>query len=157
MKILRLCKDMFNMMPSTDETGAPSIKALFIDRWQDLVKNQGRTHRDVFSFYCQFLGGRGYNEFLDYSLFAIKLNHLYNKHSTPSVDNKWRRMEEAITNLLADDRHDMYQNVPYELEDVAETFDDPEKFYEDVLWAMIACINTEGTGDIAHRFVIEEE
>ena len=115
-----------------------------------------RDDRGFFRFCSQWLGGRGYNEFLDYSLFAIKLNHIYHEHDHPGIDNEWERMEEAITNLLADDRHDMYQNIPYELDDVAATLKDPAKFWSDVVDAMIECINVHGTGDVAHKFIIEE-
>lgn len=156
MRVLQLCKDLFDKTPDGD-----SVKELFQEmrEWDHAPWQKGATYMDkrFFELCSQYLGGRSYNKFLDYSLFAIKLNKIYNDHSSPGVDNKWERMEDAITNLLADDRHDMYQNVPYELEDVAETLgDNQEGFWADVVDAMIDCINVEGTGDVAHNFYIEE-
>jgi hypothetical protein len=156
MRVLQLCKDLFDKTPDGD-----SVKELFQEmrEWDHAPWQKGATYMDkrFFGLCSQYLGGRSYNKFLDYSLLAIKLNHIYNKYWTPGVDNKWESMRSAILNLLADDRHDMYQNIPYELEEVAETLGDKQgEFWSDVVDAMIECINVEGTGDIAHTFEIEE-
>ncbi len=158
MEILRLCKDLFGETPK----GA-SIREFF-----QQMRKKYDSNRSFFMTCSQYLGGRSYNEFFDYSLFAIKLNHIHKKWCTSFrrddgkwsqwVDGSWEEMSKAILNLLADDRHDMWQNVPSELNNVAILLDAELQlfFWTDVVDAMIECINVRGTGDISVGFVIKE-
>jgi hypothetical protein len=122
-------------------------------------KGEDNTDRGFFMLCCNYLGGRGYNEFLDYSLFAIKLNQIFNDTNLYS-SGYGDRMREAISNLLHDDRHDMYQNIPCELDDYVKGFKKPEyvaKFWASVVDAMIDCINVAGTEDVSVNFTIRED
>lgn len=151
MKILRMCKDIF------DQTlNGTSIKEFF----QEMRKAESNSDREFFMLCIGYLGGRGYNEFLDYSLFAIKLNVIFNKYHL--YTNVWSRMREAITNLLFDDRHDYFQNGACELDDFAKGFkgeheDKAEEFWSLVVDGMIECINVNGTGDVSVNFTIPEK
>jgi len=166
MKILRMCKDMFDKTP--EDT---SIKGFFREmRKRENAKkdDDDNTDRGFFVLCTNYLGGRSYNRFLDYSLFAIKLNYIHNKWCTMFkrddgkwsqwVEGTWAEMSKAILNLLADDRHDMWQNVQGEVLAVGVLLEAElqKSFWADVVDAMIDCINVEGTGDISVGFVIEE-
>jgi hypothetical protein len=149
MRILQLCKDLFDETP-----GDKSIKEFF-----EQMRKKKDDNRAFFRCCSQLLGGRGYNEFLDYSLFAIKLNKISNDMPL-SCRAPQKGILKAISNLLHDDRHDMYQNIPYELDEYAQGLivsDNLNKFWEAVVDAMIDCINVNGTGDISTNFVITED
>lgn len=150
MKVLQLCTDLFDKAP----TGSSINK--FFQRMREEHKGGDKS---FFHKCIQYLGGRGYNEFLDYSLFAIKLNVIFNKYYLDS--DQWRPMREAITNLLFDDRHDYWQNGPSELTEFAEGFGDnddiKDSFWELVVDSMLECINVEGTEDVSVKFVIIEK
>lgn len=78
MKILQLCEDIFDELP-----GNTDIKSFFHHmriKENSKKNNDDNTDRGFFRFCSCYLGGREYNEFLDFSLFAIKLNAIYNKH-----------------------------------------------------------------------------
>jgi hypothetical protein len=143
-----MCKDIFNESPTT------SIKQLFKDERSKLNDDRG-----FFNICATYLGGRSYNKFLDYSLFAIKLNRIWAKHCWLEKGSDWTEMWAAIMNLLTDDRHDMYQNVPYELDAAVKDMSDEKKvaFWGDVATTLIECINVNGTGDVSFRFRIDEE
>lgn len=158
MKVLEMCRDMFDKTPRGN-----SVKEFF--RLQRELENaeieegEDNTDRGFFVLCCNYLGGRGYNEFLDYSLLAIKFNQIYNDTSL-YCSGYGSRMREAISNLLHDDRHDMYQNIPYELDDYVKGFKKPEdvaKFWASVVDAMIDCINVAGTEDVSVNFTIRED
>jgi hypothetical protein len=92
--------------------------------------------------------GRSFNEFFDYGLFLLKLQHIYkgvfNSIDTPIYNEEgvYKLVDEA-TYLLFDDRHDYYQN--YDFMSMSQ-----EKL-DDVAIAFIECINTAGTGDISYK------
>ena len=146
MLILQLCKDMFDEMPNV-----PDIHKFFHTK-----REEYNDDRKFFLSVIQFLGGRSYNNFMDYSLLAIKLTYIHNKY-IPRSYHTWEHMKDGIEYLLGDDRHDLWQNLPYILDDVIKgtkeiigpQFSDEQinKFWEAVVTAIIECINTDGTGD----------
>lgn len=153
MRILDMLSDIFDKLPRPRQ----SVKGFIREQRADL-----RTDVEFFNSIISYLGGRGYNEFLDYSLLAIKLNAIYNKHCF-LVEGTWDKMQEAISKLLTDDRHDLWQNLPYHLGDISEAIqkkNGSEKaaaFWSDVVDALIDCINVNGTGDISVNLTIEEK
>jgi len=155
MKVLKMCQDMFGKSPEK------SIKEFFQDM-RDLHIFEEGSDRTFFEFCVGYLGSRGYNEFLDYSLFALKLL-AYLRAEDPCVSTKGTsEMMMAIEKLLYDDRHDMYQNIPYHLDDFVADFKESHKdkvseFWEYVVDSLIECINVHGTGDVTHKFFIKEE
>ncbi len=152
MKILELCKNLFGKT-----SGGANIKKFF----QEMRETEKYYDNDRYFFMVcsQYLGGRGYNEFFDYSLFAIKLNSIHHKlNSNGWVEGSREKMTEVILDLLADDRHDMWQNTPLLLDKIATLLDSEMQgfFWSDVVDAMIRCINVYGTGDVSVNFVIKE-
>jgi len=146
------------------------LNAIFKDAQVQLsVKEEFQHQREIrgddrafFEMVIQYLGGRGYNEYLDYSLFAVKLAKIFSDSSVNSVPgaNGLSPQDEAVISLLYDDRHDLWQNLPYSLASIANDMEDPEEqkqFYTNVVSAMIECINVSGTGNVAHKFHIKEK
>ncbi len=154
MELLQMCKDIFDVLPK-----GTSIKEFFSEMRALKSSEQGNTDENFFNLCVHYLGGRSYNGFLDYSLFAIKLNVIYNNHCWLESDCSGKRMEEAIMRLLMDDRHDMWQNIPYALIDVAKGLpsDKKEAFWSDIVDALIDCVNIKGTGDISPTFKVLED
>lgn len=162
MKVLRMCKDIFDGTPK-----GVSIKEFF-QQMRKKKNGDKNANKNFFHLCSHYLGGRSYNEFFDYSLFAIKLNYIHVKWCTMFkrddgkwsqwVEGTWAEMSKAILNLLADDRHDMWQNVPEEIGSVATLLEPElrEPFWSDIVDATIECINVKGTGDISVTFVIKE-
>lgn len=155
MRILQLAKDIFDQ--PFDGT---SVKVFFQKRRKDWDMQKPNGDQAFFNFIIYYLGGRGYNEFLDYSLFAIKLKAIHAKYCY-WVDGTFGEIKDAIEHLLFDDRHDLYQNLPYNLERIAELSKDnkhysEEKFWSEIVDAVISCINVNGTEDISVTFNIPE-
>jgi len=152
MKILQMFQDFFDEVPNT-----PKIKEFICKKREDCGNDN-----NFFITLSIMLGGRSYNKFLDYSLFAIKLNAIHNKHccSNGWVNGTWAEMKESLEDLLADDRHDMYQNVPYSLVRIAKALTkagkDADMFWKDVVDAMIQCVNINGTGDVSITYEVPE-
>ena len=153
MKIFNMLSGMFNKLPNPGQ----SVKGFIKEQRPNFGKDA-----NFFNLMIRYLGSRSYNEFLDYSLLAIKLNAIYNKHCF-LVEGTWDEMQGAISKLLTDDRHDLWQNLPYYLDDASRAIEKKngaEKvsaFWADVVDALIDCINVNGTGDISVNFTIEEE
>ena len=158
MKLLQMCKDMFNEYPNQI-----SIKEFFRQQRKkenEKINEDDNTDKGFFILCCNYLGGRGYNEFLDYSLFAIKLNYIFGKYRfDKGADFNWKDVKEAIIDLLMDDRHDMYQNIPCGIEEMLKdsSKEIQSKVYSDIVDSLIDCVNTEGTGNISHTFNIKEK
>ena len=145
MKLLQMIKDIFGEMPDR-----PNIHEYFQKKREEYDNDRG-----FFNFTIQYLGGRSYNKFLDYALFAVKLDGIYRKYLYWQ-DGTWEEMKEGIEDLLFDDRHDLWQNLPYILDRVIDiangnenpiSVEDVQNFWRDVTTAMIECINIEGTGN----------
>lgn len=150
MLILRMIKDMFNEMPTT-----PDIYKYFQSKREE-VKNDRKFFMDV----IQYLGGRSYNKFLDYSLFAIKIVGIYRKYLYWH-DTAWHTLHDedgdgVVNRLLFDDRHDLWQNLPYILDDAINkanadkkpiTIENVNAFWSAIVTALIECINLDGTSD----------
>ena len=143
MKLLQMFRDMFGQLPDIPD----------VHEFMHSKRKEYDNDHKFFHLIIQFLGGRSYNCFLDYSLFAIKLNYIHDK-CIPNSYNTWEKMKEGIDYLLADDRHDLWQNLPYVLDDVIKEDEHQpisevgiEKFWAAVVTAIIECINVEGTGD----------
>ena len=154
MKVFNMISDIFDKLPKPRQSVKGFIK--------EQRKDSEETDCAFFNLMIQYLGGRSYNKFLDYSLLAIKFNAVYDKHCF-LVPGTWEETKKAILDLLADDRHDLWQNLPYRLDSISKAIEEkkgPEKvdaFWADVVDAVIDCINIEGTGDISVNFAIEEE
>lgn len=115
------------------------------------------TDKGFFYWIIQYLGGRSYNCYLDYSLFAIKINTIMDQfHTWKEGQNE--SMKEAVEDLLWDDRHDCWQNLPYSLERFVEPMEKEKQeiFWDLIVEAMIQCINVEGTGDVSPKFYVKE-
>ena len=153
MKILNMLSDIFDELPKPGQ----GVKEFINEQRMDSEK----TNCAFFHLVIQYLGGRSYNEFLDYSLLAIKLNAIYNKYCYGL--GAWDDMQKAILKLLTDDRHDLWQNLPYYLNDVSKALDkekgseEADTFWLDIIMATIDCINVNGTGDISVNFIVKEE
>lgn len=155
MKLLELYKHMLG-----DMKVLPSFREMVINK---------RTEYNNDLKFCNHLinclGSKDYNNFLDYSLLAIKLNHML-KHMRGVPDILWfgededeGLIKEVINDLLYDDRHDLYQNMPYILEDIyTKIKDGPEKdvFWKCIVNIIIECINVHGTGDVSTSYSVKE-
>ena len=158
MKVVELLKDLFFFSEDVKIVES-SIKKTF-EHHRNLYNDDKR----FFNAVIHYLGGRGYNEFLDYSLFATKLNVIFEKHWYDIPENimdKYERIEEhpcseAVTGLLFDDRHDLYQNLPYQLDDIEKGQENKEEFWKKVTNALIECINVNGTEDVSCAWKINE-
>lgn len=154
MKVLDMLSDVFDKLPRPRQ----SIKGFINEQRKD---NTG-TDAEFFYLMIQYLGGRSYNRFLDYSLLAIKLNDIHDKHCF-LVPGTSEDIDQAVTKLLNDDRHDLWQNLPYYLEDITKAVEEKhgadkvKAFWFDVVGAVVDCINVRGTGDVSVNFTIEEE
>lgn len=153
MKILDMLSDVFDELPGAHK----GVKEFINEQKEDY---EGTT-RDFFHLIIQYLGGRSYNEFLDYSLLAIKLNAIHDKHCF-LVSGTSEDVDKAITKLLTDDRHDLWQNLPYYMDDVAKAVEKKKgaekanNFWIAVVDAVIDCVNVNGTGDVSVNFTIKE-
>lgn len=157
MKLLQLYKDMFG-------------DGKVLSKFRDAIKEKRSLQNDdrkFANFLINWIGGRSYNGFLDYSLLAIKMNRLFSnemRHAIPSIcwfgkDGDIGDIKDLIGDLLWDDRHDLYQNMPYILDRIyKEMKDGPGKshFWTLITDAIIDCINVHGTGDVAFKFHIPE-
>jgi len=159
MQILELCYDLFGQTPDKI-----NVKEFFQIMRQTKYEKYNDTESipdGVFFCHCAgYLGGRGYNNFLDYSLLAIKLNAIFKKYNRGAENLPWKKINEAVICLLTDDRHDMYQNIPYFLGDIVKeitTLDKKKAFWADVATSLIECINVNGTYDVSVNFSILED
>lgn len=151
MKLLQLFADAGWEFPKS-----PRIKEYFYNK----LKREGE---DEFLKVLYWLGSRGYNELLDYSLFAIKIsNHLSRQRY--SFDQYFEFDKVVIDNLIPEllfgDRHDLSQNAPYYFNDIIKSLeneDDKKKFKEFLCNAIIECINVNGTGDTIFKMSVKED
>lgn len=131
-----------------DDTPKSSVK-LFLAKQREKLGDADFV-QTMFSFY----GGRGYNQFLDYKLLAIKFAVMLDKFHLDGYE----KVYEIVSHLFFDDRHDMYQNIPYYLQDLIELNVERKKdILSSVAYALIDCFNVNGTEDInSENFVIKE-
>lgn len=148
MKMLALLKDLFGNFEFK-----VSVKDIF-----EAERTKKGNDQKFFEFIIQYLGGREYNKFLDYSLLAIKMKVLLQPYWWKGFgqDNPCRNI---ITDLLFNDRHDLWQNMPYYLNDIHKALDEEEAFalWKNTVDAVISCINVQGTGDVSINFEIQEQ
>jgi hypothetical protein len=139
MKVLEFFNNCFGAMPRT-----PNLKHELELQLKELGPEK------FFSLVIMYLGGRGYNEFLDYSLFFLKLRKIFEDCS--DIEEKETELflisDQLCHRLLWDDRHDLYQNLPYILEEL------PYNRYDKVCVALIESFNPKGTGDIIYKHSI---
>jgi hypothetical protein len=128
MKVLQLMEDCFEQLPKT------SNLALFLFQRAKVL-----GYENFFNLFIQYVGGRGYNQFLDYGLFALKLNNIFGKEI---IDGKFIAPEMTFS-LLHDDRHDLYQNLPYGIQKCKI-----ENKWKLATIALIESFNENGTGDV---------
>jgi hypothetical protein len=103
---------------------------------------------------CRLFGANKYNQFMDYGLLAIKLAHFYiweKRCFSSSADSYYHY-------LIADDRHDMWKNVPVCIDKLAIQY----PAHSEMIWsffskALIDCLNVHGTGDVAHLISLPED
>lgn len=132
MKILQLFKDCFNKLPDT-----PDIYLFLLNEAEE-------DYKKFFNHFIQYVGGKSYNEFLDYSLLIVKLIKICNKYSNEIYKIKNNDIYKFILNRLIDDRHDLWQNLLYILDDLKSIKDIDKEF----AIALIESFNSKGTGDI---------
>lgn len=148
MKVLEMVNSIF---PNAVIKG--SIKGVFMNE-RKIMEDDER----FFNMIIQYLGGRGYNNFLDYSLLTIKMRHI--------LDPVWWNVEKDGENvcralvmlILLDDRHDLWQNMPYYMDDICKAAG-PEMatlLRSQTLDAVIDCISVDGVGDVSMNFTVEE-
>jgi hypothetical protein len=149
MEVLNLCEDMFGSVPSKT-----SIKGFFKDKAAEIGNPIEAFHK-----MCYWLGGRGYNQYLDYGLFTLKFIKICRMGQFSFSIENWKPFREVISSLLDDDRHDMYQNVPIHIKNIGKQLNDEKQmhFYEVLLTALIECVNVSGTEDQAYKITIKEE
>jgi len=156
MQFLRLCQDLFYDYEIPLGRNFRSM----LKKLRKLFNNDCKFAKCLFSVIC----GRGYNEFMDYSLMAIKFNAMFQDIDVD--DSAWYGKEgdtgdikKLITNLLWDDRHDLWQNAPYQLDRIyidVKNAKDKEAFWLRVADIMVDCINVHGTEDVSVSFIIKE-
>jgi hypothetical protein len=117
--------------------------------------------KEFFLLLIQYIGGRGYNNFLDYGLYALKLKELLDPLWFCAAENTSKEppARHAIDSLMYDDRHDLWQNLPYsiqEIESCLPTEEEKKLFMGNVLDALIECINVRGTGDTMFTSIVKE-
>ena len=98
-------------------------------------------------------GGRSFNLFLDYGLMALKVKSLeeeLNLYLEP-VGNNHPPVRNIVDEYLWDDRHDIYQNVPYYLGEIKGQLPTKEwkVFIHRFADALLESFNPAGTGDIS--------
>ena len=157
MNLLKLCTDMFGK------------NAILLPKFRDMLakEREGKEDRDFFNYLIDWLGGRSYNKFLDYSLLAIKINYIFKNMQGVNEDswygtkgNDVGDIKNIINCLLYDDRHDLCQNMPYALDrvyDLMKEGKDKDNFWKYMVNAVISCINTRGTGDTTECLIISED
>ncbi|MCK4528835.1 hypothetical protein KAW18_15815 [candidate division WOR-3 bacterium] len=155
MELLQLCNEMFK-----DTKILPKFRDMIADKKIICDNDQKFSH-----YLISYLGSRSYNKFLDYSLLATKLNYIFSNMKGISAES-WYGTEgdegtikELIGDLLYDDRHDLWQNMPYYLEDIYKNMEkgpDKENFWKYIVNAIIDCINVHGTNDVSASFIVEE-
>ena len=134
MKLLKLFKDCFEVLPDDADLQA----------WLR-AKSKKMGSEDFFNRFIQFVGQRGYNEFLDYGLFALKLNAIFGNEVVEDKFIQDGYLAKSMTDsLLHDDRHDLYQNLPYDIQR-----SQLENKWDLVVAALIESFNENGTGDVA--------
>ena len=137
MKLLESFKMAFNELPTE-----PGIYK-FLDKMRVKLGN-----REFLNTVWYWYGGRGYNEFVDYSLLALKIRFLAPRtQHMPNPTTGEDYITESVKELLFDDRHDFYQNIPYLLNPFLNVHPELE---ESFAMAWIECFNIKGTGDQAH-------
>jgi len=134
---MKLCTHLDQVFDiSTDP--APMTKEHF-RAWR---KKRG-DDKEFFLTVIQYLGGRGYNVFLDYSLLAIKLHPILQEYDMRiQSEESENSVMRAMQSLMGGDRHDLWQNLPYYLGSGMT-----KKEWEQVVDVFIQCINVHGTED----------
>jgi len=102
--------------------------------------------QDAFYQIIRYLGNRGYNCFLDYGQLLLKLTRfLITSDLVKYSSELHKRLHQLYYYLMLDDRHDLYQNLPYELEKVEVT--DETQYWYQLSRILVACLNEDGTFD----------
>lgn len=118
----------------------PDIYTFFMEM-VDKLGHEKFSRRMLYTY-----GSRSYNNYLDYQLLACKFANLFDKLANSTwttnfssemnnfVGDCWEEVDDIVTNLFFDDRHDMYQNIPYSLDKISEKFSasDKEKLWEKI-------------------------
>ena len=146
--------------------GEVELKGMTVKSWlTHIALHHPKGYRGFVKQMLGVFGGRGYNQFLDYPLIAVKLNQLFceqnrYKWKDERVDDKdWFDLaSECVKLLLWDDRHDLYQNLPYTLDDLYKLAkeDLAGTFWHDIAKILIESFNCDGSGNICHKFEVEE-
>lgn len=149
MNIFRLCEDMFESMPNKI-----NIKEFFKEKAAEMGDS-----RKAFYTMIDWIGGRSYNQFLDYGLFALKFIQICREKEFYWDIKEWEPVREAVSYLLFDDRHDVGGNAGSRIGKVGGQLNDEKQvhFYDLLTTALIECINVNGTEDQAYKFTIKEE
>lgn len=139
MLLLQAFKDMWDELPND-----PNIKKYLAS------KNKELGSRKFCSTMLYWFGNRSYNKFLDYSLLAIKFANWYTHRvkTKNDTDDAYIICRDIVTHLLWDDRHDMWQNIPY----LIDKLDVDISFYNLLAQWIIECFNVYGTGDLSVKW-----
>jgi len=108
-----------------------------------------------FYWFLGFLGGRGYNQFLDYGLLLLKVSQYFKgiMWNGDFLEEYTKTIADLYHFLMFDDRHDLWQNLPYALDKMIPGFsvnDEDSRdmgVYLKLCEMLIECINEDGTGD----------
>ena len=106
----------------------------------------GEMPQDAFYQMIRYLGNRVYNCFLDYGALLLRLTRYMITSDIVVYDSDLhKRLHQMYYYLTLDDRHDLYQNLPGELERVKTT--DELQYWNRLCHILVSCINESGTYD----------
>jgi hypothetical protein len=104
--------------------------------------------------FCDFclywFGGRSLNRYMCYDSLAIDLARYVRRLS---FSTNYGALMEGVSKLLWDDRHDLYQNLPYHIEDfLKESPELEDEFYAMLKKAILKALDPHGNygGDTEH-------
>jgi hypothetical protein len=150
MKLLKKLHDSYGCLPTT-----PSVRQ-FLEKQRDSM-----GARDFCGHFFNHFCSRPEGEFVDYGLLALKLKaHLEINYPYGDFEYEAPRerrghedlLQDLVSDLLWDDRHDCYQNVLPNLEEFltinSNKIDKFFSFWEEIAEILISCFNTEGTKDV---------
>jgi len=101
--------------------------------------------RERFYEMIRYLGNRVYNRYLDYGALLLGITWIVKESGTVEFSyNAVKVMQKVYFYLMFDDRHDLYQNLPGELDRLELT--NRDMFWRLVSAIVVTCINEEGTG-----------
>jgi len=151
MKLLQLFSQAFEEVPKPYER----VKD-FLQRKREELGDKKFVSRMIY-----WTGCRSFNRFEEHGLLALNLANFFNFTFScfNTLDFSEVVIKELVGEYLFDDRHDIYQNIPYTLEEIlkASTEEEKEEILAFFAKIYIDCFNPNGTAETSSLWKYPEE